>query len=1293
MVIITDSDSESGAQDSREAEAKDSRKQPAKEEHGVSPKVPGLGDATTSLETSLNLSVENSGMFSGSVKRERKRQYEEPDDVTKIKKCTCEQKSRRLEKRAATRTASKSEVLDIVSDCDETEEKNVNTSRGSVTALDIAGDTGLASDCVTSAASKTTQNAEPEVLHHCRTDSITMDMTAVSLPVGGMECESEEMQIGLQNSIRSTVCEGFRTKLLNSRVPCLIKKDVESLDNNLQKISPVSACAVNKEKHEHFMKPALHNEHPVADVKGASKHSSEGPSCTVRKKSLSLGIKNVNKWLGTDKAQHAGSAGVCTSSMLESCVTNEGARIAESSRCITSHDKAVSQLNVEVQKCAASCSFYGRDNHSGSHSDTVTSNRAELPTAQKYNSHETSVWSKGLGTKIKSNEDNILPSSCSVDVNDVFKCEEVLKSEPDISLGNQDITAELYSRDKNAECLNKPVKKKLKRTDESVSGNYKSSLSLVSREPRTVLCKGNKSIVVTGGDGIVTHEKSHLLSGAPELAINDISNSYVDGDDFQLPVQHPGISYSNKNKSKLNIPPDNCHDKHMESSGVLEHHALETENSPVEALISDDKEQLVAKKGKKKPKRKRIVSVLSSSDEDFEMEGCRKELESPKQIMGNGKSSIQLLKGKQALPCTSENGTKSDCLQFEKTRTESVDEVSTGSSKSRVSIQNSVSSVEDYKGKNIAQVNKNAGNSGFVEGETLEDEQFAQICKRKLVVKLERLSDDLCTSDNVVVSEPANQSLNYTLDEDIIVVSGDSDEDFPSSQIFDDQKPNAELLKTEGKDVAHEELVFHKVVEDVDELVLEDDDSDFDDNWFKKLSQQDLECEAVSDLPVQHLPRETGRKDTGSREGSWTDVSLPQVAADGEGTEEVSLAGDLLKTGHEVKHQIKEQVNKRTYNAKTLIIHPPPLPPRRAFRRGISAEAATRMYKKQMDVCQQAVKPRKIVSNAGSKKEPDPKEKEVKLHVSIPDDPRNLTAKQKKQIADKRKEKLKAISEKEKMLALASKKDSLKVPAEVRVKVTNKNRGAFLIEGAESTAGGAKVSNIATMSVSSSAMRQLHLDVGNLPKQGGSKDSASQPRKRESRSSSAPGGSVKASWRIPRLSDQPSSSAVTKPEVLSGTKVETTSLDRFPISSSAFPTLPILKTFAPTRNTTERKTVCFKNDSELVQVHVIPVAEDSRLLPVACKKDAPTPRKVVSKQLQQKGPDLEEVLYHILCWNPQWLMVSHKCIHFITVRMKYEHLTCQLYPVPLNPFRMVALCIRFTGGSVSPGFHTTVLQL
>jgi hypothetical protein len=83
--------------------------------------------------------------------------------------------------------------------------------------------------------------------------------------------------------------------------------------------------------------------------------------------------------------------------------------------------------------------------------------------------------------------------------------------------------------------------------------------------------------------------------------------------------------------------------------------------------------------GRKKPKRCHNVSVFSSSDEVVEINGCQKQLKSPEQTTGNGKSCIQVLKGKQVLLCTSENSTDSDCTQFAKTNTGSGDGVSTRS--------------------------------------------------------------------------------------------------------------------------------------------------------------------------------------------------------------------------------------------------------------------------------------------------------------------------------------------------------------------------------------------------------------------------------------------------------------------------------------------------------------------------------------------------------------------------------------------------------------------------------------
>jgi len=84
-----------------------------------------------SLETSSNVSVINFDVFSGSEKRGRRRQYEEPDDVTKIKKHAYERTSGRLENRSVIRTSNSSEVSDScsvdvndISECETVPESN-----------------------------------------------------------------------------------------------------------------------------------------------------------------------------------------------------------------------------------------------------------------------------------------------------------------------------------------------------------------------------------------------------------------------------------------------------------------------------------------------------------------------------------------------------------------------------------------------------------------------------------------------------------------------------------------------------------------------------------------------------------------------------------------------------------------------------------------------------------------------------------------------------------------------------------------------------------------------------------------------------------------------------------------------------------------------------------------------------------------------------------------------------------------------------------------------------------------
>jgi hypothetical protein len=67
------------------------------------------------------------------------------------------------------------------------------------------------------------------------------------------------------------------------------------------------------------------------------------------------------------------------------------------------------------------------------------------------------------------------------------------------------------------------------------------------------------------------------------------------------------------------------------------------------------------------------------------------------------------------------------------------------------------------------------------------EKHYTKLCKKELVVQLKRIDQNVRKLDVIAASKPTCQSLNYTLCEDIIVVSGDSDEEFPSSQVFDDK--------------------------------------------------------------------------------------------------------------------------------------------------------------------------------------------------------------------------------------------------------------------------------------------------------------------------------------------------------------------------------------------------------------------------------------------------------------------------------------------------------------------------
>jgi hypothetical protein len=1365
VVIITDSDSESGLQKSRKGDAKEIKKLATAKERVMNSKVPRLENATMNQETSSDVPVTYHTVFSCSGEKPRKRQCEDHDDKMKIKKNVHEQNARPPDDTSDKNTALQNEVCDRISECEEVYEleKDINiTSKSEIVSV-IAQESKLVGDhlssgvmnsksvesvslpsevinktntstepqvsvhstpasfvtatsikrridskpvfmkrrfdsdplsatftnCKTTTTHSQPTEAESEILNHSRNDSLTMNTTMVSVPCGVTEHTSEEMESAVQDSVKSR----FAIEMLNSKPSGNIcspvtKEEVLFVDDDLQRIPAVSTCGFNEKVSKQNLETALHKEQnnrelSINDTKNASRHNKR--QSPADNKSLCFVLSEVNTCLGTANTadtfnNFTGDSGnVAAHTSVTSDFRNEGAITSESGTCIAVGDNLMPEVRIEMEKGGVPFPLSRKNQSNNSNSNTGITSNKQFSAAQEYNLGETSAQNKEWDEKRKSNKiQSILPEPCSVELNHIVsKCEQVSKSEQVIFFSNTEVKTESCRhtafKKESTKYLEKPVKKKLKMTEQNLNRSYKLGSSLVSKKPSMVSAKQSESFVMTRDDNVRAGNKSQLLENAPTLCV--ITSHDVDDEDAYDNPAHlrlQAVLHDDQNKTKYNISDVKYQDRHPQtivktegSSGSAEQPVDKCEPLPTACLLCDE-EQLQAKQKKSKPHRQHILSVSSSSSvEDAELQGNQKKLESAGQTKGTSNSHVHLLKGKRKLLSSSESSSDCDSMLVMERSAESVIEIVSNNSKSDVLTKIGVNSVDECKEKNTAQENKHrVDSSNTVEETTNNKELFASVCKKKAVVELERLDENILKSKGLV-SEPENESLNYSLNEDIIVVSDDDHEYFLSSQIFDDEKIPLELLKTECQDTANEDPSFNKDIED-DDVVFVDDDSDLDnDQWFKRLSQQDVEPEPSSELPSQHLQAETKTKDRVSGGESLKDANLPHVFVGEVAIEEELLASDLFKADEEVKLKQKQSVNKCKYNVKALIIDAPPLPPRRAFQRGISAEVATQMYKEQTTSCQKPVKCRSIISDTTCKRTMKSKKKEGHVHLSVSSDINLLTAKQKKQIADKRKEKLKAISEKEKAVAAASKKHSVKVPAEVRIKVTDKNRGAFLTEGAEKTDDVAKVSATAQTSLLSSVIKKSHSDAEKalslkVPKQDGVRSSILEPKKCELGSSCVPTRNIKDLPRIPRISERSLASKSVNLKLPPGAEVETIVEDMPPLLTSASPSFPIVKTLAPTGITKKKKNVTFKKDSELVEIRIIPVAEDSRLLPVAHKKDAPTPRKICSNQLQQKGPDLEEVLYDILCWNPKWLEVSHKYFSFTGIRMECEYVTLLL---------------------------------
>jgi hypothetical protein len=1055
-------------------------------------------------------------------------------------------------------------------------------------------------DCKTTACKQIIQT-ELEIPAHSRTDSQTMNTTIVSV---------------LEHSVEDTVCDHYEAGVFNSRYPSVSKKEVASLDNNLKVTHAVSDCASNRS--EYILEPVVHKE--LNNNKLSGIHTTNASKCSNEKS------------LAADSAEHTTKA----STSVDGFTSSATATI--SGTCIAPDDKVIPEESINIEQDGVVFSFCGNNKSKVSNFSNETSGNRELSAAQKCHLEETSAQIK-------------VPER---------KSEEVSESQWGMPSGIQKVKAgsfrNIVSKEENTKHLKEHKEMKCKVTEKSDGGSCKSSASLVSD---TVYCKQSKSDVITRNDKTGTSTKSDYLKNTPEIK-SVISNHGDDGgggkekEGALLSIQLQGVLCGDQNKAKSSFHSVLTCDSPLEPaikikqhSDILKQPVVKLEPLPTETPLEDgdhDEQQLVTKQ-KNKSQRQRILSETSSND--GELRKNQEKTDSAEQTKVKKNSRLCLPKAKKTLSSTRESNTDAHGKSSKKSNTVSVDNIKACNSRPDAPIQNSVYSVDGRRTK-TEQANKiRASSSSCTERMMVDDELFASTQRSKPVVKLERLDESALKSYGLVVLKTENASLNYTLDEDIIVISDDDDEYFPSSQIFNEQMTPLESFKTEHEDAAQEDLLFPKVLEDYDEdvLVFEDESDLNDDQWFRRLSQHDFEPEPISKVPLQELQAEKEKGDSGMREEEFMkDVDLQQAATNSEGIQKEMLAGDLLKTD-EVEQKRDESVNKPKHSGKALVIDALPLPRRRAFQRGISAQAASRMYKEQVDDTQQQAKPTDNAHDTISRRGASRKKKKTHVDSSIFADPQFLTAKQKKQILDKRKEKLKAISEKEKAVAAAAKQASLmKVPAEVRIKVTNKNRGAFLAEGADTT-NDVKASMGAQSSVLCPDVKNTFLSR-NVQKRDSVKGSVPQPKKHEPRSSSATARNISDLPRIPKLSGRPSTLKnidFMVPSCSADVVTDPVS-DKLPVLTSAFSALSILKTSAPTICTKRKKNVRFKEGGEMVVMHEIPVEEGSRLRPVAHKKDAPTPRDVFSNQLQQKRPDIDEVLYDILCWNPMWLEVSCKYI-------------------------------------------------
>jgi hypothetical protein len=354
--------------------------------------------------------------------------------------------------------------------------------------------------------SNQTIESETEIPTHSRTVSQTVNTAMDSVPFRVTECESKGRDTALEHNVKGTVDDHCEDGVFISRYSPVIKKEIASLDNNLQVTPAVSNCGLNKKGSEYSLEPVLHKELNSKELSGSD---TKNASRSSNEKQRSEGSKSLCfdlKGLATDSVEHtsgiSASVSACTSSTTDT----------KSGMCIDTGDKVIPEASVKTEKDGVVFSFHGKNKSKGSFSNNGTIGSKELSAAQKCHSEETSVWSKGSEKK----------------------SEKVSVSLRGIPSGNRKVKAESFrntvSKVESTKHLEKHTKKKPKVAEQSLDGSCKSSASLVSKESSIVYGKQSKSHVVTVDDKIGTNAKSYLLKNIPSPAVNSINSSHGDGD-------------------------------------------------------------------------------------------------------------------------------------------------------------------------------------------------------------------------------------------------------------------------------------------------------------------------------------------------------------------------------------------------------------------------------------------------------------------------------------------------------------------------------------------------------------------------------------------------------------------------------------------------------------------------------------------------------------------------------------------------------------------------------------------